>query len=284
MGASGLCMVTRAQSTRSVQAGTSASLPASVSIRSTGSRSTAASPTAVRASVVDGVAKSSEAEAAGCRRRAPGRRRRAGRHGARGRNTPWWAEALDAGARPARRSSGRPSRRSVIPAPGEPARASRVARTSCTRKPHRTWPASSATSAAWACSRSSVGRGAAVGVGQQRAEEGLAARRRPAAAARGRRSCVEAREQLPVVLGGLGEADPRVEDHALVGDAGGARSPRPARRARRTRPRRRRPGRRRSRAAACGRCGPASASRRRRRRRPRRRRACRGRRARRRRR
>ena len=97
MGASGLWSVTRAHSTRLSDRHDSAMRWARVSIRSTGSRSTAAFTVGDEASVVDGVRKSSEAAAARCRARARGRSTNVWPSRVSKSKTPWCAEALDAG-------------------------------------------------------------------------------------------------------------------------------------------------------------------------------------------
>ena len=103
-------------------------------------------------------------------------------------------------------------------------------------------PAASTESAAVASSRSTAGARLPVVVGEQRAEEGLAGRPdqhgQPSSSSSSRRP-----QQRPVVLGGLGEAEPRVEGQPRRVDPRGHAPPRPARRARRRpRPPRRRTG------------------------------------------
>ena len=80
--------------------------------------------------------------------------------------------------------------------------------------------ASSATRAAWACSRSSTGRGDAVA--RPAASRGRTCGSRPTSSGQpSSASTSSAREQLPVVARLLGEAQPGVEDHPLARDPGG---------------------------------------------------------------
>ena len=113
-----------------------------------------------------------------------------------------------------------------------------------------------------ASSRSSTGRGVAVGAGEQRAEERLAARADQQRVARAPRSASRSAQQLPSCARRAWRS--RARGRARSGPARSRRPAprRPARPARRAPRRPRRPGRRTSRSRPCGRRARASASRR----------------------